>query len=322
MVVEGIGCGPYRATGGGDVGELNDILERLCASLGPLSDAPVELGGGITNRNFRVKLGGEEYVVRRAGKDTELLGIDREAERIATAAAARLGVAPAVAAAFEDCLVTRFIACEEIAAGTVPEHAEELGRILHSVHTSGTELPCSFRVTTLLRDYAAVVARRSGALPAAYERIAAYAAEIEAAIPAQPARPCHNDLLSGNIIRASDGGRLMLVDWEYAGMGDPRFDLGNLSINNGFDDSDDERLLRSYHGTPPSDARRAALKLARVLSDAREGAWGVVQRDVSELDFDFDGYAREHFERIEATVAEQPFREWLAAAGGSDGAPA
>jgi hypothetical protein len=57
----------------------------------------------------------------------------------------------------------------------------------------------------------------------------------------------------------------------------------------------------------------------RVLSDAREGAWGVVQNEVSELDFDFDGYAREHFERIETTIAEQPFAEWLAAAGGQAG---
>ena len=35
---------------------------------------------GITNRNFRVDIGGESFVVRLSGKDTNLLGIDRAAE--------------------------------------------------------------------------------------------------------------------------------------------------------------------------------------------------------------------------------------------------
>ena len=84
----------------------------------------------------------------------------------------------------------------------------------------------------------------------------------------------------------------MIVDWEYAGMGDPRFDLGNLSINNDFDEAMNERLLSAYHGEPPVRRRRAALKLMRVLSDAREAAWGVVQGAVSELDFDFERLRR------------------------------
>ena len=37
----------------------------------------------------------------------------------------------------------------------------------------------------------------------------------------------------------------------------------------------------------------------RLMSDAREGAWGVVQSVVSELEFDFDAYASQHFERLE-----------------------
>ena len=63
-------------------GELNDILAQLEAELAPLQGEPQELDGGITNRNFRVTLGGLDYVVRRPGKDTELLGIDRAAERL------------------------------------------------------------------------------------------------------------------------------------------------------------------------------------------------------------------------------------------------
>jgi hypothetical protein len=57
----------------------------------------------------------------------------------------------------------------------------------------------------------------------------------------------------------------------------------------------------------------------RVLSDAREGAWGVVQGAISALEFDFAGYAHEHFERLRAAAAARDFEDWLASAGEADG---
>jgi thiamine kinase-like enzyme len=299
------------------VDDLSDILRRLEPSLGPLTGELEPLSGGITNHNFRATLGGTEYVIRRPGKDTDLLGIDRQAEQMATEAAARLDIAPAVAAALEDCLVTRFIDCRAAARQDLLDGVEQIALALRSFHDSGTELPSSFRVPDLLEDYAAIVRERGGRLPGAYSGALFAAARIAAALPVPVARPCHNDLLAGNIIRVAGGG-LRIVDWEYAGMGDPRFDLGNLSINNGFDEATDDRLLRAYHGEAPSDRGRAALKLMRVLSDAREAAWGVVQATVSELDFDFAGYAEEHFERLGTTVVGPYFEEWLVIAGGEE----
>jgi thiamine kinase-like enzyme len=298
------------------VGELNDILHDLESSLGPLSGAPAALEGGITNRNYRVTLGGVDYVVRRPGKDTVLLGIDRGAERIANEAAAGLGIAPAVVARVDGCLVTRFVPCRTLGSVEVAASVEEVALALRAFHESAVLLPTSFSVAGLLAAYAAIVAERGGELDSGYDQALAVAASIEKALPLRELRPCHNDLLAGNIIRAEGAARVMIVDWEYAGMGDPCFDLGNLSVNNGFDEDDDERLLHAYTGAPPSERGSAALKLMRVLSDAREGAWGVVQGVLSELDFDFAGYAREHFERLAATVALADFEEWLAAARG------
>lgn len=296
--------------------ELNDILAHLQLSLGPLKGDPMPLDGGITNRNFRVMLGEGDYVVRMPGKDTDLLGIDRETERLATEAAARLGIAPAVAATLEDCLVTRYVACSSVGAQEIADHAEELAGALRSFHESGTQLATRFWVPGLLERYAVIVTERGGTLPGGYAHATAAASRIESALPLARPRPCHDDLLAGNIIRSEDDGRMLIVDWEYAGMGDPRFDLGNLSINNGFDEAADERLLTAYHGETPTAAGRAALQLMRVLSDAREAAWGVVQGAVSELEFDFEGYADRHFERLRATVEQPRFEEWLAAAAG------
>jgi hypothetical protein len=47
------------------------------------------------------------------------------------------------------------------------------------------------------------------------------------------------------------------------------------------------------------------------MSDLREAMWGVVQTAISEIDFDFQGYASKHFERL-ATIASDPrFDDWL-----------
>jgi thiamine kinase-like enzyme len=313
---------------GAGVARLEEILARLQRTLGELAGEPQPLSGGITNHNFRVTLGGEDYVVRLHGRDTDLLGIDREAELIACDLAAGLGIAPELVASFDDCLVTRFVACDPVVPHEVAAHAARIARALRSFHDSPARLPARFWVPELLEDYSEQVRVRGVRLPADYGRAAAVASRIADALPLRDPRPCHNDLLSTNIIRAratgerDDAGapaqgvgeRVLIVDWEYAGMGHRYFDLGNLSVNNDFDEAADEQLLRAYHGRAATDSERAALALMRILSDAREAAWGVVQAEISELDFDFARYARVHFERLGTAVERPDLTEWLAAA--------
>ncbi len=296
------------------MGELDDILRRLEPSLGPVGRPPAPLEGGITNRNYRAELGGREYVIRLHGKDTDLLGISREAERLANDAAAGLGIAPAVAAGFEGGLVTEYLACESLSGPSIAARAEEIGAALRAFHDSGVELPARFWVPDLLADYTEIIHARGAPAPRAYERAIAIAGRITAALgPDVTLRPCHNDLLAGNIILPRESGRVMLVDWEYAGMGNPWFDLGNLSVNNDFLQTTDNRLLQAYLGEAPSSAQQATLQLMRVMSDVREGAWGVMQSQVSELEFDFQGYAVEHFQRMQDATAGPEFERWLAA---------
>jgi thiamine kinase-like enzyme len=305
------------ANGVGDaVDELGDILRYLEPTLGALGGTPVPLDGGITNRNFRVELGTGEYVVRLHGKDTALLGISREAERIASEAAAVLGLAPTVSAAFDGGLVTQYVRCSSLDSAEIVERVKEIALALRAFHDAGALLPVEFHVTKLLGDYARIVHARGGTLPNTYQQVSAIAARIEGAVPQRTPRPCHNDLLAGNLILSGADGRVMIVDWEYAGMGNSCFDLGNLSVNNGFDEAADKRLLQNYYGAAPSDAQLAELKLMRVLSDVREAAWGVMQSHVSELDFDFDNYADLHFARLQQAAGSADFGDWLEAAGG------
>jgi thiamine kinase-like enzyme len=300
--------------------ELTEVVARVTALLGPRQGSVVQLEGGITNRNFRVNFGGMDYVVRLPGKRTGVLGIDRTAECIANKAAAGMGMAPGVAAMFEEpsCLVTLFIDGREMSADELrrPETLAEVARDLRKFHDSGTELPTEFDSFRLVEEYAETGRANGSEPPEGYDDALEAAHRIETAVEGQPTHelvPAHNDLLTANFL-LDGGNHIQLIDWEYAGMGDRWFDLGNFAVNNELDDEQEEQLLEAYFDEPPDDRRRATLKLFRFMSDFREAMWGVVQAGVSELDFDFGEYARKHFDRLEKARQDPRFEGWIEAA--------
>ena len=250
-------------------------------------------------------------MLRVAGRDTELLGIDRSVEHAASQAAAAVGVGPEVVMFVEPegWLVTRFV------EGTIPpvERMRDRGvlarvaRALRAVH-AGPPLPGRFDAFEIVEAYRSTAFDRGVTMPPTYPWARQVARTIERHRRAAPERPCHNDLLNANFI--DDGDRIRIVDWEYAGMGDLFFDLANFSVNHELDADARHALLEAYFGAARDEHVRA-LELMRFMSDFREAMWGVVQSAVSELDFDFDGYAAEHFERMERTADEPAFREAL-----------
>jgi thiamine kinase-like enzyme len=276
------------------------VIEAAIARVWPDGVESVEpLGGGITNHNFKVRAGGEDFVLRIGGKDTALLGIDRSVEYRASLAAAKLRIGPEVIAFVEPegYLVTRFVE-GETGKVTVPEAAGLLCR-LHG----GPAIPGRFDAFRVVEAYAATAAANGVSPTAGYTWAKSIADRIERRRGRYEPCPCHNDLLAANFV---GGERVWIVDWEYAGMGDPAFDLANFAVNNGLDEAHDGEFLEAYGGSDPD-----VHVLMRFMSDFREAMWGVVQQAVSELDFDFVAYADEHFERLEATAAEPRFASAL-----------
>jgi thiamine kinase-like enzyme len=275
--------------------------EQLAERVWPGQDVLIEpLGGGITNRNFRVEAAGQEFVLRIGGKDTELLGIDRAAEHAASRVAADLGLGPEVVAFVEPegYLVTRYLDGE---VGKID--LDRVGAALRRLH-DGPAFPARFDSFRVVEAYRATAHERGITVPSAYAHANEIAGQIERRRSGATFRPCHNDLLSANFI--DDGTRLWLVDWEYAGMGDPFFDLGNFAVNNKLGEEGENELLAAY-GSDDGEA----LVLMRFMSDFREAMWGIVQLAISELDFDFGAYAEEHFERLARTAAEPRFQRAL-----------
>jgi thiamine kinase-like enzyme len=287
-----------------------EVVERIWP--GRTANVSV-LGGGITNHNLKVELDGDEtYVLRIAGRDTALLGIDREVEYEASLAAAALGVGPDVVTYVEPegYLVTRFIEGEIVPAERMREPAT-MRRVVAALRPfhKGPPLPGRFDAFRVVEEYRSTAFARGAAVPAEYVRARQIARAIERARGPIPERPCHNDLLNANFI--DDGARIRIVDWEYAGMGDIFFDLANFAVNHDLDVEARTELLAAYFGdVRPTDVR--ALEMMRFMSLFREAMWGVVQSAVSELDFDFGAYAEEHFAKTTALAAEPAFDAALA----------
>ncbi|HET8956452.1 MAG TPA: phosphotransferase [Solirubrobacterales bacterium] len=302
---------------------LADTLGPISARLGEIEGDPVPLEGGITNRNYRVRFAGEDLVVRLPGKDTDLLGIDRAAERAAGELAAAVGVGPEVVALLDDppCLITRFVVGEPMSAEELREPAAmaEVAAALRSLHACEERLPAEFSSFRVVEAYAARMADRGAEVPSSYEWAMAAAHRIEATLvgPEHEPVPCHNDLLPANFIRSPQGVRI--VDWEYAGCGDRYFDLGNFAVNNELDETQEAELLAAYFESPASDRRLASLRLMRFMSDFREAMWGAVQSTISDLEFDFTDYCAKHFDRMRESAADGRMEALLEEAGGAPG---
>ena len=291
---------------------VEEVVARVPMWMG-VGDIKISaLDGGMTNRNFRVEVGGESFALRIAGENTELLGINREYEHAANLIAGRMQLAPEVVYFIrpEGYLVTRFVHGRPFPPEEIREPANILrvAKILLEIH-SLPEFPSSFSAFGVVRDYSEIATRFNVPFPKNFDWLTSRMNEAETALRIDPSTPrsCHNDLLNGNFL-IND--KLVILDWEYAGMGDVFFDLANFSNNHELSVEQDRRLLDGYFGqvTPQG---LGHLNIMKIMSDFREAMWGLVQIGVSKLDFDFRGYADKHFDRLTQYIQNPAWGQWL-----------
>jgi len=291
--------------------EMEDELKAVAAHVPVLHDKQMvitSLGGGLTNRNYRVNAEGESYVLRIAGTGTELLGIDREREVACSHAAAGAGVGPEVIAYLPEhqALVTRFVPGRQLTDEDVrrPEELHRLAQTLRRCHDYQAPPDLgAFSPFEVVRSYHALAREKNVPLPEELGRALDLLGRIERELrTAEPPCLCHNDLLAANFI--DDGTVIRIIDWEYGGLGDRFFDLGNLAVNNALDEGQEGLLLEAYFGAArPEHLRR--LRLMRLVSDIREAMWGFLQAAISTLhspDY-YLAYGRKHLERFLAAAA-------------------
>ena len=136
---------------------------------------------------------------------------------------------------------------------------------------------------------------------------------MRAALEAHPVAPvpCHCDPLCENFL--DTGERMFLIDYEYAGNNDPMWDLGDLSVEGGFNDEQDSAMLNAYFdGSPPPD-QVGRMMAYKALCDLLWTLWGVIQHANANPAEDFWAYAVNRFERCRSLMASPQFAVQIAA---------
>jgi thiamine kinase-like enzyme len=263
-----------------------------------------DLPGGLTNRILRVTTAdGAHYVARLSKPGAALLSVDRDAEEHDSRAAAAAGVAPEVVGRVVDgpsgtgVLVVRWVPARTWTAADLGDEAG-VGRLADACRRlhAGPRFARDFDMFALQGRYLAVVRERGFRLPARYEEFLPAVEAIRGALAVRPVPtvPCHNDLLPANVL--DDGERLWIVDYEYAGNGDPWFELGNAWSEASLPAELLEPLVTAYLGRP-SPALVARARLLGLMSKYGWTLWASISAAIAEVDFDFWSWGIEKYER-------------------------
>lgn len=267
---------------------------------GPVDPQP--LGGGITNTNFVVEDAGQKYVVR-IGADIPVHGVMRFNEQQASRASHACGLSPEVIYTEPGVLVIRFVEGNTLSEEDLRQD-DMLKRVVPLLKTCHQDIPRAWRGPILsfwpflvMQSYAAQLREDNSRVVPTLERLMTCNQELEANVGAVQMVFGHNDLLGGNLI--DDGKKLWLIDFDYAGLTSPLFDLSNLASNNELSKEQEHWLLETYFDVSVDAAlwrRYNAMKCASLL---REAMWSMVSEHHSTIDFDYVAYTEKNLERFE-----------------------
>jgi thiamine kinase-like enzyme len=272
-------------------------------------DGPIERLGGLTNLVFRVG----DHCLRIPGKGTEEY-IDRVNEMMATEAVAYAGVGPDVLYAdpSSGVFVSRFL---DGAVTMTPERFRSragaparAGKTFRKLHDSGAVFPARFELFAMIDSYLAILSTKDVSLPEGYHEVLKASETVRSALSARPLPvvACHCDPLSENFL--DTGERMWIVDWEYSGMNDPMWDLGDLSVEGGFGKDEEEAMIQAYFNGDPSPAERGRIVIYKAMCDLLWTLWGLIQLANDNPADDFRAYADNRFSRCRSLMATEEFR--------------
>jgi thiamine kinase-like enzyme len=273
----------------------------------------IERLGGLTNRVYRIG----ENVLRIPGAGTEEY-INRNNEAASAVIAAKAGVSPAVlhADAKSGIMVTKHITATTMTPDNFKQRLgapARAGMALHKLHTSGGEFPFRFELFAMIDDYLKVLATKTVDVPEGYTQVVREAETIRKALARNPAplAPCHCDPLCENFL--DDGQKMWIVDWEYCGMNDPMWDLGDLSVEGGFTHEQDLEMLYAYFGGEPPKQDYARMVIYKAMCDLLWTLWGLIQHANKNPADDFMAYALNRFNRCKRLIGSSDFAGFVKA---------
>ena len=209
---------------------------------------------GLTNLSCCFRVGSQRYVYRQPGIGTEEL-IDRRAEMNAQLVAKELGLDETFI--YENpekgWKISRYLEnCHTLDAHD-PKQLEQAMCMARTLHECDASVERSFDFYDEGMRYLRL-AEGCGPidLPGFYT-MADKATRLVAFVRADDAPTCltHNDFFELNLLLDAEG-KLYLIDWEYAGMGDYANDFGTFAVCCKLDRAEIESALAYYLGRTPT----------------------------------------------------------------------
>lgn len=241
----------------------------------------IERIGGLTNRNYKLKLGEETLVLRLPGRGTGRF-IDRSSERANQEAAARAGFTPSslyfdrrtgvkISSYLQDAHALDALEAKR------PDRSAEIAAFLNRFHGSQIRFVKEFNPFRMIRIYERVArtrfARFYDGFGFARDRILSFEAPLRGMCEKKVA--CHNDLVPENILAGPAG--LTLIDWEYSGMNDPSWDIASFLLESDFGPREEAHFLSSYFGGTVPDRAIVGVNAYKLLQDFLWSLWSLLQ---------------------------------------------
>lgn len=220
---------------------------------------------GLTNESWRVQGGGQDVIVRVSTADEHALQLDRisEARVLSIVEQAGIGAQVLLCAPQSRLLITQTLPGRDWdeQAAREPRNIGRLAAVMRRLHA----LPVIADIRTVdlvavLRGYWSELDAKPHELNEQQLQQRTHALQLAQMSPLEAQRClCHTDLHHFNIV--DNGERLWLLDWEYAGIGDPYFDLASVCCWHHYDASLRRVLLLEYFGEVSSqrESRLAAM---------------------------------------------------------------
>jgi thiamine kinase-like enzyme len=302
--------------------EHRERLHRLPVLLGADYSLTV-LEGGLTNTNLLLEvrhapsgLAPGQYVARLSNGGEDSLGVDRWAELQNSKAAAASGVGATV---FDfsgelGVLLVGFLAGhtlrnESLTTAEAPLLLTRIATAIRQLH-KGPPFSNVFDMFRRRDGYLKVVQENGIPIPPDYETYSEPWAEVRRVL--EPLRtnlvPCNNDLLAGNFI--DNGQRVWIIDYEYSGMNDPTFELGNAAAECELSNTQVEQLVAAYFGRS-RDEDLAAVQLQSLCSEYGWSLWGFIQAALSPLNYDYRGWGEERLARARNRFESANFHQLI-----------
>ena len=281
-------------------------------------DCSIKRLGGMTNIVHLVETKDINLVVRIPGKGTEDY-INRTFEHNNAMSAWRAGISAEILWADVDngIMVSKAINGIETMTPNLfnsrKGSSARAGVALAKLHNSGETFDFRFDLFNMIDDYLKILSSKNAELPNGYYEIVDAAKPVKLALEANPITlaPCHCDPLCENFL--DDGKKMWIVDWEYSGMNDPLWDLGDLSVEAGMNQSQEDEMLKAYFGKEPNESQRGRVIIYKAMCDLLWTLWGLIQHADKNPAEDFWAYAIDRFERCKLLMQNPDFDQYIQA---------